>query len=64
MEHATIILVIFAVTYIAIAIGRVGITTPEQKAQAIRAWEGYLRGAPANDPQLPAIRVELARLKK
>jgi len=49
---------------LAIAIGRVGITTPEQKAQAIRAWEGYLRGAPANDPQLPAIRVELARLKK
>jgi hypothetical protein len=49
---------------LAIAIGRVGITTPEQKAQAIRAWEGYLKVAPAGDPQLPAIRAELARLKE
>ena len=49
---------------LAIVIGRVGIETPAQKAQAIRAWEGYLRVAPASDPQLPAIRAELERLKR
>jgi hypothetical protein len=47
---------------LAIAIGRAGITTAEQKAQAKRAWEGYLRVAPRDDPQLPAIRKELERL--
>ncbi len=47
---------------LAVAIGRAGITTPTQKAKAARAWEGYLRLAPASDPQLPAIRTELDRL--
>jgi hypothetical protein len=49
---------------LAIAIGRAGITTPEDKAQAIKAWEGYLRVAPASDPQIPAIKKELAHLKQ
>jgi len=49
---------------LAIAIGRAGITTPEQQAQALRAWEGYLRVAPANDPQLPSIRAEVEHLKQ
>jgi len=49
---------------LAIAIGRAGITTAAQKAQAARAWEGYLRVAPSNDPQLPAIREELERLRR
>ncbi len=49
---------------LAIAIGRAGITTPEEKAQAIKAWEGYLRVAPESDPQIPAIKKELARLEQ
>ena len=49
---------------LATAIGRAGITTPEQKEAAARAWEGYLRAAPRTDPQLPAIREEVARLRR
>jgi len=49
---------------LAIALGRAGITTPEERAQAARAWEGYLRQAPPEDPQLPAIREELVRLRR
>jgi hypothetical protein len=49
---------------LAMAIGRAGITTPEQRAQAARAWEGYLKEAPPGDPQLPKIREELARLRQ
>ena len=49
---------------LALAIGRSGITTPAQKTQALRAWEGYLRVAPPDDPQLPAIHAEIERLKR
>ncbi len=49
---------------LAIAIGRVGITTPAQKAQALHAWEGYLERVHGDDAQLPAIRAEVERLKK
>jgi hypothetical protein len=49
---------------LAIAIGRAGITTDAQKAQAARAWEGYLRVAPPSDPQIPVIRAELERLRR
>jgi len=48
---------------LAVAIGRAGITTPEDEQKAARAWEGYLAVAPPSDPQLPAIREELARLR-
>jgi hypothetical protein len=47
---------------LAVAIGRAGIETAAQRAQAARAWEGYLRVAPKTDPQIPAIRKELERL--
>jgi hypothetical protein len=49
---------------LAIAIGRAGIETPEQRAQAARAWQGYLRVAPKTDPQIPAIEKELERLTR
>jgi hypothetical protein len=49
---------------LAVAIGRVGITTTEQKQAALRAWEGYLKKAPSGDPQLPAIRKEVERLRQ
>lgn len=49
---------------LAIAIGRAGIETPEQRAQATRAWQGYLRVAPRTDPQIPAIQKELERLAR
>jgi hypothetical protein len=49
---------------LAVAIGRAGIETPEQRAQAARAWEGYLRVAPRTDPQIPEIQKELERLTR
>ncbi len=49
---------------LAIALGRAGLDTPEQKARAAEAWRRYLADAPANDPMLPAIRKELERLTR
>jgi hypothetical protein len=49
---------------LAIALGRAGLDTPEQKAQAAEAWRHYLADAPADDPMLPAIRKELERLTR
>jgi hypothetical protein len=49
---------------LAIALGRAGLDTPEQKAQAAEAWRRYLAEAPADDPMLPAIRKELERLTR
>ena len=49
---------------LAIALGRAGLDTPEQRAQAARAWSRYLAEAPAGDPMLPAIREEVDRLTR
>jgi cytochrome c-type biogenesis protein CcmH/NrfG len=49
---------------LAIALGRAGLDTPEQKARAAEAWRRYLAVAPSDDPQLPAIRKELERLTR
>ena len=47
---------------LAIALGRAGLQTPEDKQQAAAAWRAYLRVAPTDDPMLPQIRKELERL--
>jgi hypothetical protein len=49
---------------LAIALGRAGLETPEQKARAAEAWRRYLAVARPDDPQLPAIRKELERLTR
>lgn len=46
---------------LAIAYGRIGLDTSEQRARAADAWRSYLRAAP-DDPQLPAIEAEIERL--
>jgi hypothetical protein len=48
---------------LAIALGRAGLETPAQRARAAAAWKRYLAVAPKDDPQLPAIERELARLQ-
>jgi hypothetical protein len=47
---------------LAIALGRAGLDTPEQRVRAAAAWRKYLEVAPRDDPQLPAIEKELRRL--
>lgn len=49
---------------LAIALGRAGLDTPEQKARAAEAWTHYLAEAPPGDPMLPTIRKELERLTR
>ncbi len=49
---------------LAVALGRLGTETPRQKARTAAAWRRYLAVAPDTDPQLPAIRRELARLQE
>ncbi|MGO9291951.1 MAG: hypothetical protein ACLQIJ_24735, partial [Polyangia bacterium] len=46
---------------LAIAIGRAGLETPEERQRAAAAWRAYLRVAP-DDPMLTKIRQELERL--
>jgi hypothetical protein len=46
------------------ALGRLGLDTPEQEAEAREAWRAYLRVAPSSDPLLPAIREEILRLER
>jgi hypothetical protein len=47
---------------LAIALGRAGLETPEERARAADAWRRYLAVAPPDDPMLPAIHKELERL--
>jgi hypothetical protein len=47
---------------LAIADGRIGLDTAEQRSRTAEAWRQYLRAAPRSDPQLPAIERELQRL--
>jgi hypothetical protein len=47
----------------ALAFGRLGLDTPEQRARAAGAWSKYLEVAPKDDPQLAAIEQEVTRLK-
>jgi hypothetical protein len=47
---------------LAIAIGRTGLQTPEDRQRAAAALRAYLRVAPKDDPMLTAISKELARL--
>jgi hypothetical protein len=47
---------------LAIALGRAGLQTSEDRQQAATAWREYLRIAPTDDPMLPQIRKELERL--
>ena len=46
---------------LAMALGRLGLATPEQR-RAAEAWRAYLAVAPEADPQRPAIKAELRRL--
>jgi hypothetical protein len=47
---------------LAIAIGRAGLQTSEDKQRAAAAWRAYLQVAPDDDPMLSMIRNELERL--
>jgi hypothetical protein len=47
---------------LALALGRQGKETPEMGARTAAAWKKYVAAAPADDPQLPAIKKELSRL--
>jgi hypothetical protein len=47
---------------LALAIGRQGLETADDRARAAAAWREYLKVAPPDDPQLPGIQKELARL--
>lgn len=47
---------------LAIALGRTGLDTAEQRARAAGAWRKYMEVAPKDDPQLPAIEKEIRRL--
>jgi hypothetical protein len=49
---------------LAVALGRQGLDTDEQRARAARAWRRYLELAPAGDPQRAAIEREVARLAR
>ena len=49
---------------LAIALGRLGLETLEQKRRAAGAWRDYIAVAPKYDPMLPAILNELYRLEK
>ncbi len=48
---------------LAVALGRSGLDSAEQRAKAARAWQGYLDRSPRDDPQRPTIEKELARLR-
>jgi hypothetical protein len=48
---------------LAIALGRAGLETPEQRAQAAAAWRKYLETAPKDDPYTKAIEKEVQRLE-
>jgi hypothetical protein len=45
-----------------LAIGRQGLETPEDRARQVAALRSYLRVAPPDDPSLPGLERELARL--
>jgi hypothetical protein len=47
---------------LALALGRFGLDTPEERARTAAAWRRYLEVAPTSDPQIPAIERELTRL--
>jgi hypothetical protein len=47
---------------LAVALGREGLDTPERREATQAAWLMYLQSAPADDPQIPAIMQEVARL--
>jgi len=47
---------------LAIALGRAGLETREDRQRAANAWRAYLRVAPKDDPMLAKIRQELERL--
>ena len=47
---------------LALAIGRQGLETADDRARAASAWRLYLKVAPPDDPQIPGIEKELARL--
>jgi hypothetical protein len=48
---------------LAMALGRAGLQTPEQKARAADAWQHYLDASPHSDPQRAAIEQEVRRLR-
>jgi hypothetical protein len=48
---------------LAMALGRQGFETDDQRARAARAWRRYLDTGPRDDPQRVAIEREVARLK-
>jgi hypothetical protein len=48
---------------LAVALGRVGLQTPDEKKRAAQAWRAYLAVAPKEDPMLPAIQSEVRRLE-
>ena len=49
---------------LAIALGRAGLESPEDRRNAAEAWRKYLQVAPRSDPMLPAIGEELRRLEQ
>ncbi len=48
---------------LAVALGRAGLDSPEERASAADAWKHYLASAPKDDPALPAIEREVRRLE-